>query len=156
MWFCRFFVFVFKHPQFYILHFTFANEILRRVARRDDRKGGHLLLLAFPPRGKVSAKPTEEGRRALQNFTFYILHFTFADEILRLASLAQDDRGGFTPQDDRGALLLRITGGRSRVLQDGRAAPCANNFILNFCQTIAKRQNSWYHNTAGACRRAMQ
>ena len=30
------------------------------------------------------------------------------------------------------------------------------NFILNFCQTIAKRQNSWYHNTAGACRRAMQ
>ena len=84
---------------------------------------------------------------SILNSTFYILHFTFADEILRLASLAQDDRG---------PLLLRITGGRSRVLQDGRAAPCANNFILNFCQTIAKRQNSWYHNTAGACRRAMQ
>ena len=85
-----------------VLNFTFPFEILRRVAPQDDRKGGHLLASRLPPRGKVSAKPTEEGRRAVLNFTFYILHFTFADEILRLASLAQDDRG---------ALLLRITGG---------------------------------------------
>ena len=82
---------------FYILHFTFADEILRRVAPQDDRKGGHLHASRLPPRGKVSAKPTEEGRRAVLNFTFYILHFTFADEILRLGrcapSLRMTERG---------------------------------------------------------------
>ena len=82
---------------FYILHFTFAEEILRRVAPQDDRKGGHLLASRLPPRGKVSAKPTEEGRRAVLNFTFYILHFTFANEILRLGrcspSLRMTERG---------------------------------------------------------------
>ena len=34
---------VLMYPQFYILHFTFTihNEILRRFAPQDDRRGGN-------------------------------------------------------------------------------------------------------------------
>ena len=139
-----------------------------RSLRMTGREG-ICSLLAFPLGGRCrrSRRKRGVGPSSILHSTFYILHLQMRsfDSVAALPrsgwqrggslrSLGRNDREGRLPctLGWQGRFFWRCPQFYILHFTFTIQNASANNFILNFCQTIAKRQNSWYHSTA----RAMQ